>query len=199
MKQLSINTKSVLTLIFCVGVAMAAVLFAAHRTNAANITLTGNVTFAKNLAITGALSKSSGTFAIDDPIDPSNKILFHSFVESPEAKNLYDGIATLDAAGEATIDLPVYFTALNKDFRYQYAPVGEAMPNLYIKHQILETNLFDNKFVIAGGVPNGTISWQVTGNRHDPYMVLHPIVPVVDKGPGQPVKKGVCLFAPLCD
>ncbi len=199
MTTFSNTVKQILLLIVCVGLLIVGIIFAAHRVSAANITLSGNVTFTNNLAITGSLSKSSGTFEIDDPIDPANKILFHSFVESPDAKNLYDGIAKLDAQGEATIELPVYFTALNQDFRYQYSPLGQSMPNLYIKHQVSESNMFDNKFVIAGGVANGTISWQITGNRHDPYILLHPIVPEVAKGPGQPVKKGQCIFTPLCE
>jgi hypothetical protein len=33
--------------------------------------------------------------------------------------DLYDGIATLDQNGDATIQLPHYFDALNKDPRYQ--------------------------------------------------------------------------------
>jgi hypothetical protein len=42
------------------------------------------------------------------------------------------------------------------------------------------------------------VSWQVTGIRHDPYILAHPIQVEVDKGPGQPVDKGDCLFKPLC-
>jgi hypothetical protein len=67
------------------------------------------------------------------------------------------------------------------------------MPNLYVKSA--ERN---NEFTIAGGAPGGTISWQVTGIRHDPYILAHPIIVEVEKGPGQPVKKGECLFEELC-
>ena len=86
----------------------------------------------------GAISKGSGTFVIDHPLDPKNKLLYHSFVESPDAKNLYDGVATLDSNGEAQIRLPGYFMALNKDFRYQMKPIGAPMPNLYVKDEIVE-------------------------------------------------------------
>jgi hypothetical protein len=157
------------------------------------VTLVGNVKFAGSLAITGALSKGSGTFEIDHPLDPKNKLLFHSFVESPDAKNMYNGIATLDGNGEANILLPGYFDALNINVRYQFFPIGEAMPNLYVKEE--EKN---NRFVIGGGVAGGKISWQVTGVRHDPFILAHPIVVEVLKGPGQPVKRGECLFEPLC-
>lgn len=159
----------------------------------AAIKLSGNVQFKGNLAITGALSKGSGTFEIDNPLDPKNSILFHSFVESPEAKNVYDGIATLNQNGEATIQLPEYWDALNYEPRYQFFAIDEAMPNLYVK-----TEEHNNQFTIAGGTPGGKISWQITGVRHDPYIIAHPIIVEVPKGPGQPVKQGECLFEPLC-
>jgi hypothetical protein len=159
----------------------------------AAISLTGSVKFLGNLAITGALSKGSGTFEIDDPIAPATKLLFHSFVESPDVKNVYDGIATLDKNGEATIALPAYYDALNNNSRYQFSPLDQAMPNLYIKKE--EKN---NQFTIAGGAAGGTISWQITGIRHDPYILAHPVIVEVLKGFGQPVNKGECLFEPLC-
>lgn len=174
-------------------VRMALVLLIFTPAVAAAVKLTGNVLFKGNLAITGALSKSSGTFEIDHPVDPKNMLLFHSFVESPDAKNIYNGTAVLDSNGTATITLPAYFDALNKDVRYQFSPLNQAMPNLYVKAE--EHN---NQFTIAGGVPGGTISWQVTGTRHDPYILAHPIIVEVEKGPGQPLKKGECIFEPLC-
>ena len=153
------------------------------------IQLTGNVQFKGALAIVGALSKGSGTFVIDHPLDPKNKLLYHSFVESPDVMNIYDGIAKLDNNGEAEIKLPSYFMALNKDFRYEFSALGRAMPNLYIKSEVK-----DNKFTIAGGKPRGKISWQVTGIRHDPYILANPIIVEVEKGGGQPVNKGEYLF-----
>lgn len=158
------------------------------------VTFSGNVKFTGNLTITGALSKGSGTFEIDDPIDPANKILFHSFVESPDAKNIYNGTATLDKKGEAVIALPAYFDALNTDVHYQFFALDQAMPNLYISQEE-----HDNQFAISGGVPGGKVSWQVTGVRHDPYILKHPIIPEVEKGPGKPVDKGQCLYMPLCE
>lgn len=158
------------------------------------VTLSGSVKFVGNLAVTGAYSKGGGTFAIDHPLDPANKILYHSYVESPDVKNIYDGIATLDNNGEAVIQLPTYYDALNKDSRYQFFAIDDAMPGLYVKHE--EKN---NSFVISGGKAGGKISWQITGIRHDPYIIAHPIVIEVPKGAKDtPVKKGECLFEPLC-
>ncbi len=152
-------------------------------------TFTKNVSESGNFAVSGSISKGSGTFVIDDPLDPKNKLLYHSFIESPDVKNLYDGLTVLDSKGEATVLLPAYFDLLNGDVRYQVKPVGASMPNLYIK----ETE-HDNRFVVGGGVAGGQVSWQITGIRHDPYIVANPIVPEVAKGPGQLVDKGQYLF-----
>src|ERR1051325_5804838 len=51
--------------------------------------------------ITGNLEKAGGSFKIDHPLDPANKYLCHSFVESPDMKNVYDGVVVLDDKGEA--------------------------------------------------------------------------------------------------
>jgi len=157
------------------------------------ITFTVGTKITGGYSVSGSLSKGSGTFVIDDPLEPRTKLLYHSFVESPDVKNLYDGIATLDKNGEAVIKLPDYFEALNRDFRYQFFPLYEAMPNLYLK--VEEKG---NQFVIAGGVPGGTISWQITGNRHDAYILANPVIPEVMKSPTTPVPQGTCLYPPLC-
>src|SRR5207244_2867186 len=41
----------------------------------------------------------------------------------------------------------------------------------------------DNQFRIAGGRPGLKVSWQVTGIRHDPYALAHPIVVEEEKPP----------------
>jgi hypothetical protein len=120
--------------------------------------------FQGRVHVNGTLSKSAGSFKIDHPLDPANKYLSHSFVESPDMMNIYDGNATLDANGEASVTLPDWFEALNKDFRYQLTAIGKPSPNIYIAQEIA-----GNKFRIAGGAPGGKISWLVTGVRHDAY------------------------------
>ena len=156
------------------------------------------VTFSKSSTITGGasvfgtLSKGSGTFVIDHPLNPKNWLLYHSFVESPDVKNIYDGIATLDLNGETTVVLPDYFLALNKDFRYLATPIGASMPGLYLKSGVERRFWIFGVPVlkIAGGAPNGRVSWQVTGIRHDVFIEQNPIVVEVDKGPDQIVDKG---------
>lgn len=138
-----------------------------------------------NVQIFGTLSKGGGSFKIDDPIDPTNKYLYHSFVESPDMKNIYDGIATLDENGEAVVQLPNWFEALNGDFRYQLTCIG-AYAQVYIAQEVS-----NNQFEIAGGKPGMRVSWQVTGIRHDAFANAHRI-PVEEEKP--PSERGTYLY-----
>jgi hypothetical protein len=119
-----------------------------------------------------ATSSSAGvkSFKIDHPLDPENRYLSHSSVESPDMKNVYDGVVSLDGAGEAWVELPDWFEALNVDFRYQLTAIGAAAPELHIAKEIE-----GNCFMIAGGKPGMKISWQVTGIRHDPMAEAYRI------------------------
>ncbi len=119
--------------------------------------------FSGPVNVTGTIVKGGGGFKIDHPLDPENKYLYHSFVESPDMKNLYDGVAVLDANGEAWVDLPAWFEALNRDFRYQLTCIGGYAP-VYVADKIA-----DSRFRIAGGAPGLEVSWQVTGIRQDAF------------------------------
>ena len=154
--------------------------------------------FAGDVYVSGSVSKAGGNFKIDHPLDPENKYLNHSFVESPDMKNIYDGVAVLDANGERWVELPEWFEALNKDFRYQLTPIGAPGPNLYIAQRIT-----DNRFKIAGGSAGMEVSWQVTGIRQDPWAEANRIPVEEDKAAeevgfylspeayGQPEEKGI--------
>ncbi|MDO9356327.1 MAG: hypothetical protein Q7T55_21695, partial [Solirubrobacteraceae bacterium] len=83
-----------------------------------------------NCRVSGTLSKSAGSFQIDHPLDPERRWLSHSFVESPDMMNVYNGVVVLGPGGAATVELPSYFEALNRDFRYQLTPIGGAAPDL---------------------------------------------------------------------
>jgi hypothetical protein len=142
--------------------------------------LEGAVYIGDSLHVVGHLSKGSGSFKIDHPLDPENKYLYHSFVESPDMMNVYNGNVVLNAAGEARIDLPEWFEALNRDFRYQLTPVGQPGPNLHVAREIS-----GNSYEIAGGEPGMKVSWQVTGIRQDPYAEKNRIPVEQDKGTGE--------------
>lgn len=153
--------------------------------------------FSGNVHVAGTLSKSAGSFKIDHPADPANKYLIHSFVESPDMMNVYNGNATTDASGTAIVDLPSYFEIENIDFKYQLTVIGQ------FAQAIISKEVSGNKFEIKTDKPNVKVSWQVTGVRNDKFAQQHRIVPEVEKAPdekgyyldpsvyGQPETKGM--------
>lgn len=124
-------------------------------------------------------------FVIDHPQDPENKYLYHSSVESPDRMNIYNGNVTLGSNGEAWVQLPDYFEALNRDYRYQLTPIGGPGPDLHVAERIQ-----NNRFKIAGGEPGMEVSWQVTGIRDDASARANPMRVEVEKPDG---KKGLYL------
>ncbi len=139
-------------------------------------------------------------FMIDHPLDPENKYLKHFALESDEVLNMYRGNVVLDANGEAVVELPGYFHAINIDFSYVLTPIG-APANMYVKTEIDATG----KFTVAGGTAGMKVSWYVYAQRNDPYVQQNPEKLIVefekrdyDKGlylqPGvynQPIEKGI--------
>jgi hypothetical protein len=126
--------------------------------------------------VAGTLSKAAGSFKIDHPLDPANKFLQHSFVESPDMMNVYNGNVVLDENGQAWVTLPDYFEALNSDYRYQLSAIGAPAPRLFIASEVS-----DNRFQISGGRAGQKVSWQVTGIRQDAYAKANRIQVEVDK------------------
>jgi len=108
------------------------------------------------------------TFRIDHPLDPENKFLIHSSVESNEVLNMYRGNVVIDSNGEASVVLPEYFEAINRDFSYHLTPIGDYAP-LFVK-----TKINDNKFNIGGGVPGMEVSWTVYAERNDLFLQKRP-------------------------
>jgi len=122
--------------------------------------------------VNGTLSKSGGSFKIDHPLDPANKYLSHSFVESPEMMNIYNGNVTTDAQGYARVTLPDWFEALNRDFRYQLTVLDDS--DEFVQAKVVQ-EVRDNEFVVRTSRPATKVSWQVTGVRHDAWAEAHPI------------------------
>src|SRR5882757_1171886 len=120
--------------------------------------------FDGSVTVGGSLSKQGGSFKIDHPQDPAGKYLSHSFVESPDMMNVYNGVATTDSAGTATIELPRWFDTLNRDFRYQLTALDAAAPDLHVSKR-----MNGNQFSIAGARPGQDVSWMITGIRQDAW------------------------------
>lgn len=102
---------------------MAGTACATNCTNGLAGSFTGDVSVTGNLNVSGRKH-----FKIDHPLDPAKKYLYHASLESSEVLNFYSGNATLDANGETTVQLPNWFEALNRDFRYQLTAIGAAAP-----------------------------------------------------------------------
>jgi hypothetical protein len=139
----------------------------------------GDVAISGDVKIRGNLTKGSGSFKIDHPLDPESKYLSHSFVESPDMMNIYNGTITTDAKGNATITLPDWFEALNQDFRYQLTVIGT------FAQAIVGQKIKDNRFTVKTSAPNVEVSWQVTGIRHDAYANKHRIAVEERKSEGE--------------
>ena len=131
--------------------------------------------FDGNVNVSGTLSKGGGSFKIDHPLDPANKYLLHSFVESPDMMNVYNGNITTDRNGHATVELPDWFETLNRDFRYQLTVVGT------FAQAIVSKKVAQNRFEIRTNVPQVEVSWQVTGIRQDAWAERNRIPVELDK------------------
>ncbi len=126
--------------------------------------------FDGDVHVTGNLTGGKAGMKIDHPLDPANQYLSHSFVGSSEMLNVYSGNVTLDAAGEAVVEMPDWLEALNGDFRYQLTAVGAPAPNLYVARKVQ-----GGRFGIAGGEPGMEVSWQITAVRRDPVASREPL------------------------
>ena len=125
--------------------------------------------------VVGNFYASAKFFRIDDPKHPADRTLTHSCVESDEFKNIYDGVVTTDAEGNAMITLPDWFDGLNRDFRYQLTCIGQ------FAQAIVSTEITNNQFGIKTDKPQVKVSWQVTGIRHDAYANANRIQVEEDK------------------
>jgi hypothetical protein len=131
--------------------------------------------FLGEVFVEGNLSKSGGSFKIDHPLDPANKYLYHSFVESPDMKNIYDGTVTTDGSGTAVVTMPAWFEALNTDFRYQLTTIGQPA------QAWIASEMTNGSFTIKTNKSGVKVSWQVTGIRQDAWANAHRIPLEVDK------------------
>jgi len=125
--------------------------------------------FEGDVNVTGTLYGGTPARRIDHPLDPENKYLVHSGVQSDEMVNVYSGNVTLDAGGEARVEVPGWLEAVNSDFRYQLTCIGGHAP-VFIAEEVSS-----GSFRIAGGEPGLKVSWQVTGVRSDPVALASPL------------------------
>jgi hypothetical protein len=130
--------------------------------------------FYGDVDINGTVIGDSSIYRMDHPLDPANKYLSHSSVESEDMMNIYNGIVVLDSNGEAVVQMPNWFSTLNRDFRYQLTCIGGFAP-VYIAEE-----LANNQFKVGGGRAGMKVSWQITGIRQDAWANAHR-TPVVEE------------------
>ena len=115
----------------------------------------------------GSLSKSSGSFKIDHPLKPDTHDLVHSFVEGPQADNLYRGTIKLEN-GKAVIDLdewfgmtPGTFLALNRDTQAFVSNIDD--------WDAVRAKMMGSQLVIEcqNTTSKASVSWLVVGERQD--------------------------------
>jgi hypothetical protein len=136
----------------------------------------GSIYTCGGVCVGGALSKSSGCFNIKHPLPAlsASKCLSHSFVEAPQADNIYSGVVDL-TAGKATVNIDNQhgmtdgtLTALNRCFRTFTTNETNWDP--------VRGSVSGNTLTVESCVANSTatVSWMVIGERHDLHMLENP-------------------------
>jgi hypothetical protein len=126
--------------------------------------------FVGDVFVEGTLFADAKDFKIDHPLNPADKYLVHTAVESSEMMNIYTGNVTTDELGIAIVHLPDWFQAENGDFRYQLTVLGARFAQAVVSKEIEK-----NEFTISTNASNVKVSWQVTAVRQDAYAKAHPL------------------------
>ncbi len=155
-------------------------MFQSNISGAPNNGLRGNMLIYPDgeVYVNGTFSAANKEFKIDHPLDPANKFLVHSSVESSEMMNIYTGNVVTDELGLATVKLPDWFEAENTDFRYQLTVIGR-QAQAWIAEEV-----GNGQFKIATNATNVKISWQITAVRQDAYAKAHPLIVEQQKAAG---------------
>lgn len=151
-----------------IGVSIRAALLAVNGAGIGSLTVDSG----GNTAISGSLSKASGTFLIDHPLDPFNKDLAHGFVEAPEYQNRYRGLVRL-VDGRATVDIDAVagmsagtFAALNADAWVAGLQNQEGFARL--RPGALAGGVFE--IICEDDGCTDLVAWEVTARRNDAYV-----------------------------
>ncbi len=102
---------------------------------------------------------------------------FYGYATEGDAKtyHYYNGNVVTDGEGYATVTMPDWFEALNRDFRYQLTVIGE------FAQAIIAKEISNRQFTIQTDKPNVKVSWQVTGIRQDKWANANRIQVELDK------------------
>ena len=125
--------------------------------------------------MSGTFSATTKNFRIDHPLDPANKYLVHSSVESSERMYVYRGVVRTDSSGYATVIVPTWFDALNENIQYQLTVTDESDCNEFVQAKVVK-KLVSRSFKIRTSAPGVEVDWQLTASRHDPDALATPLV-----------------------
>ena len=128
--------------------------------------------FGGGIEISGALTKGSGSFKIPHPLPAKKEThnLIHSFVEAPQADNIYRGQTTL-VKGKASVNIDEVagmsegtFEVLNREIQCFTSNESGWTP--------IKGTVSGNIFTITAedDTCTDTIHWLVIGERKDPHM-----------------------------
>jgi len=125
------------------------------------------------VVVTGSLSKGSGSFRIDHPLPAKTEThhLVHSFVEAPQADNIYRGKVEL-VEGSATVNIDTAagmtegtYVLLNTNTQcFTSNESGWTAVKGSVSGNTLTITAQDNTCT-------DTISWMVVGERKDQHMI----------------------------
>ncbi len=136
----------------------------------------GKIIISGDLEVSGSSNvQGAKNFKIDHPLDPYNKFLIHTAIESPEPINVYRGTTITDEDGKAVVSLPDYFETINIDVTYHLTVIGS------FAQAIVGQKVHNNSFVIRTSEPGVEVSWQLMGRRNDKKMQEQPYRSVVEK------------------
>ncbi len=135
--------------------------------------------FSGDVNVTDTIYMAAKVTKMDHPLDPENQNLLLTGIDSPEMVVKTSGNVVTDAAGEAAVTLPGYFTAMADNFRYQLTVIGQ------FAQAIVGEEVSGNQFGIKTDKPGVKVSWEITGERIDNYAKAHRSVPEVAKSAEQ--------------
>ena len=125
------------------------------------------------VTIDGSLSKSSGSFKIPHPLPSKNAThkLVHSFIEGPQADNIYRGVSTL-TDGTVTINLDTEAGMTEGTFVLLNTNISCFTSN-ESDWDAVKGSVSGNILTIScqNSSSTATISWLVIGERHDQHMI----------------------------
>lgn len=134
---------------------------------------TSNATFIADVHVGGALSKSSGSFKIDHPLElmKDTHHLVHSFIEGARADLIYRGSVQL-SGGTATVDLDDAATMTHGTWELLCRD-----PQVWTQNEDGWTRVRGSvsgstlTIVAEDGDCADTVSWLVVAERHDQHMM----------------------------